>query len=64
MISVFFYGNNGWAPAVDRERATGVLQPLLTEPGMSKDIVVGHMIAKGASGKAVARLAKVIDAMR
>ena len=61
---VFFYGNNGWAPAFDRERATGVLQPLLGEPGMSKGIVVGHMIAKGASGKGVARLAKVIDAMR
>jgi hypothetical protein len=61
---VFFYGNNGWAPAFDRERATGVLLPLLGEPGMSKGIVVGHMIAKGASGKGVARLAKVIDAMR
>jgi hypothetical protein len=61
---VFFYGNNGWAPAFDRERATSVLQSLLGEPGMSKDIVVGHMIAKGASGKGVARLAKVIDSMR
>jgi hypothetical protein len=61
---VFFYGNNGWAPASDRERATAVLQPLLGEPGMSKDIVLGHMIAKGANGKGVARLAKVIDAMR
>jgi hypothetical protein len=60
---VFFYGNNGWAPAFDRERATGVLQSLLGEPGMSKGIVVGHMIAKGASGKGVARLAKLIDAM-
>ena len=61
---VFFYGNTGWAPAFDRERAMSVLLPLLGEPGMSKDIVVGHMIAKGASGKGVARLARVIDAMR
>jgi hypothetical protein len=61
---VFFYGNNGWAPALDRERATSVLQPLLGEPGMSKDIILGHMIAKGASGKGVAQLAKVIDAVR
>jgi len=61
---VFFYGNNGWAPALDRERATSVLQSLLGEPGMSKHIVLGHMIAKGASGKGVAQLAKVIDAVR
>ena len=60
---VYFYGNNGWAPAFDRERATGVLLPLLGEPGMSKGIVVGHMIAKGANGKGVARLAKAIDSM-
>lgn len=61
---VFFYGNNGWAPASDRERATVVLQPLLREPGMSKDIVLGHMIAKGVSGKGIARLARVIDSIR
>jgi hypothetical protein len=48
----------------DRERATSVLQPLLREPGMSKGFAVGHMIAMGPSGKGVARLAKVIDAMR
>jgi hypothetical protein len=31
---------------------------------MSKGFAVGHMIAMGPSGKGVARLAKVIDAMR
>ena len=61
---VYFYGNNGWSPAFDRERATTVLRPLLSEPGMTKDIVLGHMIAKGANGKGIARLAKLIDSIR
>ena len=61
---VYFYGNNGWAPPFDRERAASVLQPLLTESGMSKDIVLGHMIAKGASGKDTVRLARLIDSLR
>lgn len=61
---VYFYGNNEWEPQLDRERAKSVLQPLLKEPGMTKDIVLGYMVAKRISSKGIARLAKLIDSLR
>ncbi|MET9829438.1 hypothetical protein ABZ078_09025 [Streptomyces sp. NPDC006385] len=60
---VHFYGNNGWTRGFGRDQATRILRDLSGRETAARDIILGYMVAKGHNGKAVDRLAKIIDSL-
>jgi hypothetical protein len=60
---IHFYGNNGWAPRHDRAQVAGIVKDLIDQPGMSADVILGCMVARGHGGDAVVRLSKVIESL-
>lgn len=60
---IHFYGDNGWAPRHDRTQVAGILRDLIPQPGMTADVILGYMVARGHGGDAVGRLSNVIESL-
>jgi hypothetical protein len=60
---VHFYGNNGWTKGFGRDQATRILRDALRQEDLNSDVILGYMVARGHHGKAVDRLAKILDGL-
>ncbi|MGC5010126.1 hypothetical protein ACLQ2R_05120 [Streptosporangium sp. DT93] len=54
-------GNNGWTRGFGQNQTMRILQGTYGRDGLTKDIILGTMLAKGRHGKAVDRLGKLLD---
>lgn len=59
--TLHFYGNNGWTTGFGRDHAQGQLQRLQQAGLLNREAVLGDMLARGHSAKAVKRLADRVD---
>ncbi|MER5424366.1 hypothetical protein [Streptosporangium roseum] len=60
---VHSYGNNGWTRGFGREQTLRALRGIYERDGLTKDVILGAMAAKGHNGKAVDRLGEVLDTL-
>lgn len=58
-----FYKNNGFGDRFGKQQAQRILEDLRAAGLLERNIVLGTLAAKGASGRAVRNLGKLIDAM-
>ncbi|MEU0521964.1 hypothetical protein [Streptosporangium sp. NPDC006007] len=56
-------GNNGWTRGFGRDQTLRALRGAYGQDGLTKDIILGTMAAKGHNGKAVERLDEVLDTL-
>lgn len=56
-------GNNGWTRGFGRDQTLRALRGAYGQDGLTKDIILGTMVAKGHNGKAVNRLDDALDAL-
>ncbi|MFF4989724.1 hypothetical protein ACFY19_21210 [Streptosporangium saharense] len=56
-------GNNGWTSGFGRDQTLRALRGVYGRDGLTKDIILGAMAAKGHRGKAVDRLGEALDTL-
>lgn len=60
---IAFYGNNGWTSGFGKTQTTRILDDMRAAGTLDRDIILGYVVAHGSQGKAVKRLAAMIDAL-
>ncbi|WP_214107267.1 hypothetical protein [Acrocarpospora catenulata] len=60
---VHFHGNNGWTRGFGRDQTTRILRGAYGREGLTRDVVLGAMAAKGHNSKAVGRLGELLDGL-
>lgn len=58
-----FYGNNGFGDQFGKQQARRILQDLHGAGLLEREAILGALAARGASGRAVRNLGKLIDAL-
>jgi len=56
-----FHGNNGWTRGFGQDQARRILADLHSARLLDRSVIVGAMLARGSSTKAVQRLEQLID---